>query len=157
MIIMIMIIMCIYIYIYVYIYIYIHMCVCVCVCVCALAVDFFETCSRVVFASSFFDVWNLFDFFWLLIYFFETCLKLAGGWLTGFVLSPYRTSKSPSQPGGSPPFAAGLRWIVKKCAFAVVLVLTYNDLCDVALAVYVVTGQVYYMCLYNYSIVACKL
>ena len=28
-------------------------------------------------------------------------------------LSPCKTSKSPSQPGGSPPSAAGLRWIVK--------------------------------------------
>ena len=41
--------------------------------------------------------------------------KHAGGWLTVFWLSPYKTSKSPSQPGGVPPSAAGLRWIVKKC------------------------------------------
>ena len=46
----------VYIYIYIYMYIYIYTHVCVCVCVSALAVDFFETCSRVVFASSFFDV-----------------------------------------------------------------------------------------------------
>ena len=33
---------------------------------------------------------------------------------TGFWLSPCKTSKSPSQPGGvPPPSAAGLRWIAK--------------------------------------------
>ena len=36
------------------------------------------------------------------------------GDLLVFKLSPYKTSKSPSQPGGVPPSAAGLRWIVKK-------------------------------------------
>ena len=47
--------------------------------------------------------------------FFETCSKKhAGGWLTGFWLSPYKASKSSSQPGGVPPSAAGLRWIAKK-------------------------------------------
>ena len=38
------------------------------------------------------------------------------GGLLVFKLSPYKTSKSPSQPGGGrvPPSAAGLRWIVKQ-------------------------------------------
>ena len=52
----------------------------------------------------------------------ETCSKKHDrGWLTGFWLSPYETRKSPSLPGGSPPSAAGLRWIVKNAMQAIIL------------------------------------
>ena len=41
--------------------------------------------------------------------------QMPEGGLLALKLSPYRTSKSPSQLGGGPPpSAAGLRWIVKK-------------------------------------------
>ena len=50
-------------------------------------------------------------FFWKM--FKKTCRRVTY-WFCKH--SPYKTSNSPSQPGGVPPSAAGLRWIVKKSA-----------------------------------------
>ena len=46
--------------------------------------------------------------------------KHAGGWLTVFWLSPYKTSKSPCQPGGVPPLC---RWASLDCVLITIIIL----------------------------------
>ena len=73
--------------------------------------------------------------------------SLPEGGLLVVMLSPYKASKSPSQPGGGlPPSAAGLRWIVTKSVCVNIHMYIYIYICIVYVYMYIYIQQ---KCMYT--------